>query len=314
MRRVITKHIMVGGALLVALVLGTGCRGPKEIPDSDLVNIFHDAFLANAYLDEHYADEDSLAVYEPIFRRYGYSVEDVHYSLKTFSERKSARLSDLVDKASKRLDEEQRAESYKIMVLDTIDRIAQRTFTRTMYSDSLIHVRKLADTSKLQIRVDNLVPGKYSISFDYHIDSLDKNRNSRVEVYLVRSDSSEVMRHTAMLSRYRESKYSRDMNVDSSHKTLCINMFYHPRHEKRDEPDIKIRNLKVIRVLPANIAVDSLYEQQLNLRIFNHRLMTSFVADTIPAHSEEQAEEPDTENNTPHPDEPQDSIALRADR
>lgn len=306
-RMKLTKHILLALVTTVGLLcLTTACKGPKEIPDDDLVKIFHDAFLANAYLDEHYAGEDSLKVYEPIFERYGYTHEDVEYTIKTFSKRKSARLSDLVDKASRRLDEEQRAMAYKIMILDTIDHIAQRSFTRTMYSDSLIHVTKLKDTDRLYIDIPDLVPGKYSVTFDYLVDSLDENRNSRVEIYLMRGDSSHALRHTMMMSRYRAGKYSRDITVDTTHKSLHINAFYHPKSEKAEKPDVKITNLKVVRVLPADVAVDSLYLKQLNINIFNHRMMTSFTADTLPITDEAPIIVNDNE--------PQDSIALRTDK
>lgn len=289
--------------LIATLLVASGCNGPKEIPSEDLVKIFHDAFLANAYIDQHLTGEDSLKVYEPIFERYGYTLDDVQHTIKTFSERKSERLSDLVDRASVMLEAEMREHSYKVMILDTIDRVAQRTFTHTLVQDSLIHVTRLKDTTKLQLRVEELIPGKYTVSFDYLIDSLDENRNSRIELHVVRNDSTEVLRHTSMMSRHRAGKYSRELNIDSTHKALCLNMFYHTRNEEREKPDVKITNLKIVRVLPADVAVDSLYYTQLNMRIFNHRMMTSFTADTLPERDSIHL------NATTH--EPQDSVALR---
>lgn len=38
--------------LVVALFVGSGCQEQRVIPDKDLVNIFHDAYLANAYIDK----------------------------------------------------------------------------------------------------------------------------------------------------------------------------------------------------------------------------------------------------------------------
>lgn len=296
-------YIKLWAALIATLLVASGCKGPKEIPSEDLVKIFHDAFLANAYIDQHLTGEDSLKVYEPIFERYGYTLDDVQHTIKTFSERKSERLSDLVDRASVMLEAEMREHSYKVMILDTIDRVAQRTFTHTLVQDSLIHVTRLKDTTKLQLRVEELIPGKYTVSFDYLIDSLDENRNSRIELHVVRNDSTEVLRHTSMMSRHRAGKYSRELNIDSTHKTLCLNMFYHTRNEEREKPDVKITNLKIVRVLPADVAVDSLYLKQLNMRIFNHRMMTSFTADTLP--------ERDTLHLNVTTHEPQDSVALR---
>lgn len=276
----IFRHSLAVCIALAAVVLG-GCNRPQTIPDNELIDIFHDAYLANAYLNSTFEEYDSVLVYEPILERYGYTTEDLQHSIQTFSERKSALLSDLVAKTYRRLDEESKAEARKVVILDTLDRVAQRTYTRMIYADSLIVAKELRDTSKLRITIDSLVPGEYNVSFSYLIDSLDENRNSRVEAYVLCSDSARAMRHTTMLSRYRESNYSRKFTVDTQHRQLYINMYYHPSNEISKQPDITIRNLEVERVLPAEVSVDSLYHQQLNVRIFNHALMSRFTADTV---------------------------------
>lgn len=276
----IFRHSLAVCIALAAVVLGS-CNRPQTISDNELIDIFHDAYLANAYLNSTFEEYDSVLVYEPILERYGYTIEDLQHSIQTFSERKSALLSDLVAKTYRRLDEESKAEARKVVILDTLDRVAQRTYTRMIYADSLIVAKELRDTSKLRITIDSLVPGEYNVSFSYLIDSLDENRNSRVEAYVLCSDSARAMRHTTMLSRYRESNYSRKFTVDTQHRQLYINMYYHPSNEISKQPDITIRNLEVERVLPAEVSVDSLYHQQLNVRIFNHALMSRFTADTV---------------------------------
>ena len=70
--------------LLAVVALMTACNKPKEIPDKDLGAIFRDAMLVNAYLAINTGtDLDSLRVYEPIFARYGYTAEDVQYTIKS---------------------------------------------------------------------------------------------------------------------------------------------------------------------------------------------------------------------------------------
>ena len=266
-------------AILSLIVVA--CSGPKVIPDNILVNIFHDAFVANAYITEANVNSDSLYIYEPIFERYGYTMSDLQHTLTTINERKSSRISDIMHRVSEKLESEYKDEQRKIIVLDTIDNFAKRAYTRTVYSDSLIRVNKLRDTSKLRIHLKDLIEGEYTVSFDYYIDTLDENRNSRVEAYLVTSDSSQVLRHTMMLSRYRKGVYSRKFTADSMHKELVVNMFYHPRNEESKSPDITVHNFKIVRVLPTEISVDSLYMEQLNLSIFNHDLMTGFTRDTV---------------------------------
>ena len=268
---------------LMICTLFVGCKPNEDIPEEELVNIFHDAFLANAYLSRNSISEsDSLLIYEPILKKYGYTVEEFREAVMTLSQRKSARISELITKASDRLDEEATNERRRLVILDTIDNVAKRTYTRTMYSDSLIHVNRLKDTTKLRISINDIVPGDYQVSFTYYIDTLDENRNSRVEAYLLRNDTLQVKRHTQMLSRYKEGKYTRTFTVDTIMQELYINMYYHPRNEESKLPDVKITDFKIVRVLPKQQSLDSLYIEQFDFRLFDIESMNRFIADTIP--------------------------------
>ena len=303
----ITKRIIAYLFAAAMLLMGMGCQQTREIPDEDLIKIFHDAYLANAYMGEKGISEDSLFLYEPIFERYGYSVEDMQNTLKTFSKRKSALLSDLMVEVSKQLEQESKIEGRKIVVLDTIDNVAKRRYTRTVYEDTLILAKRLRDTNKLRISIKDLTTGEYAISFNYFIDTLDENRNSRVEVYALAGDTLETLRHTMMLSRYREGNYSRKLHIDSTHTEIYINMYYHPQNEESMLPDIKITNFKVVRTLPTEVSVDSLYQKQLNLRLFNYNTMMRFPADTVMV---EEAVEEKCDSITTKDE--KDSLTLRA--
>lgn len=303
----ITKRIIAYLFAAAMLLMGMGCQQTREIPDEDLIKIFHDAYLANAYMGEKGISEDSLFLYEPIFERYGYSVEDMQNTLKTFSKRKSALLSDLMVEVSKQLEQESKIEGRKIVVLDTIDNVAKRRYTRTVYEDTLILAKRLRDTNKLRISIKDLTTGEYAISFNYFIDTLDENRNSRVEVYALAGDTLETLRHTMMLSRYREGNYSRKLHIDSTHTEIYINMYYHPQNEESMLPDIKITNFKVVRTLPTEASVDSLYRKQLNLRLFNYNTMMRFPADTVMV---EEAVEEKCDSITTKDE--KDSLTLRA--
>lgn len=77
--------------LLAAIfALATSCNKPRVIPDQTLADIFHDSYLANSYVDLHGIEVDSLMLYEPIFAKYGYTIEDLHYTINSFSKRKRA--------------------------------------------------------------------------------------------------------------------------------------------------------------------------------------------------------------------------------
>ena len=154
------------------LLAGAACTRHKIIPDEKLAQIFHDAFLTNAYIGDVRVNIDSLNIYEPIFARYGYTTRDVYYTIGNFSKRKSARLGDVVEMAIDKLEAEGKFYDREVAVLDTIDNVARRTFTRTVYADSLIRVGSLRDTARLRIAVD-VQPGEYELRLKYLVDSLE---------------------------------------------------------------------------------------------------------------------------------------------
>ena len=145
--------------LLAAAVAAAACARHRIIPDEKLAMIFRDAFLVNAYLSTESLSGDSLNVYEPIFDRYGYTVEDVQYTVASFSRRKSARLGDVVNRAADLLEQEGLIYDREVAVLDTVNNIARRRFTRTLRSDSLLRVERLRDTGLLRIRIPEVRPG-----------------------------------------------------------------------------------------------------------------------------------------------------------
>ena len=131
--------------LLAVVALLTACNKPKEIPDKDLGAIFRDAMLVNAYLAINPGTNlDSLRVYEPIFARYGYTAEDVQYTVHNFSRRKSAHLSDVAEYMILLLDREANALNLQVAKLDTVERVARRRYTKVVRSDTAVNVRKEA--------------------------------------------------------------------------------------------------------------------------------------------------------------------------
>lgn len=180
MKRLIRLFCLIAAAT----ALGS-CARDKVIPDEELARIFRDAYLINAYVSDRGVKLDSLELYEPVFSRYGYTAEDVRYTIGNFSRRKSAKLSDVVEQSIRLLEEESAYYKYEVGVLDTIDNVARRRFTRTVYSDSLIRVTRIKDTARLRVRIPDTRPGEYRVSFDYLIDSLDENLAPRMRVWLV---------------------------------------------------------------------------------------------------------------------------------
>lgn len=268
-------------ALVATMILSLGgCKKHTIIPDEELAMIFHDAFLANSLLNKSNAKKDSLLIYEPIFARYGYTTEDVQYTIGNFSKRKSARLGDVVEQSIQLLEAEGLRLNKAVAALDTVNNVALRHSKRTIYHDSFRRATRLKDTTELRITLDSLRPGTYTIKSRYEIDSLDENRSLRVQLWMEREDSSRMGNYTAQLRRYSEESFERTMTADSSVRRLVIN-FWNPLRGQQKRPHITLRDLKVEFQLPQEEAVDSLYEQQLNIRIFAHDFLRTLEADSL---------------------------------
>lgn len=272
------QRLRFAGTCLLLLLAGA-CSRHEIIPDRRLAEIFHDAFLANAYVGTQSVRLDSLNIYEPIFARYGYTTADVQYTIGNFSKRKSARLGDVVELAIEMLEAEGRYYNREVAVLDTIDNVARRSFTRTVYADSLIRVGSLRDTARLRFSVD-VRPGEYNLSLKYLVDSLDRNEKGlRGVVWLERRDSTRTNVYTTTLRRDRQENFTRRFTVDTTHRRLWVDFIEF--RGKPQRPSLTVSDLKIDYTPETSAAVDSLYMQQLDIRIF----ADEFFRAAIPADS-----------------------------
>lgn len=273
------KRFLRMAASAAFVLLLSACARHKIIPDDTLAQIFHDAFLTNAYIGSEGVKTDSLRIYEPIFARYGYTTDDVHYTIGNFSKRKSARLGDVVELAIEMLEAEGKYYNREVAILDTIDNVACRSFTRTVYADSLIRVGSLRDTARLRFSVD-VRPGEYNLSLKYLVDSLDRNEKGlRGVVWLERRDSTRTNVYTTTLRRDRQENFTRRFTVDTTHRRLWVDFIEF--RGKPQRPSLTVSDLKIDYTPETSAAVDSLYMQQLDIRIF----ADEFFRAAIPADS-----------------------------
>lgn len=265
--------------LLAAVLVTAACARHRIIPDEELAMIFRDAFLANAYLSTESITGDSLNVYQPIFARYGYSVEDVQYTVASFSRRKSARLGDVVNRAADLLEEQGSIYDQQVAVLDTINSVARRRFTRTLRSDTLLRVERLRDTGLIRIRIAEVRPGDYTVAYDYRIDTADRNRNVRAGVWFERADSSRTDNYTLLMRRGTDERFSRTLTADTSARTLVVDIYRF--RDKPRPPRIDVRDLRITYTPRTEAAVDSLYREQSDLRIFADEFLQAFTPDSL---------------------------------
>ncbi len=255
---------------LLILLLPTACKRHTIIPDDELAQIFHDAFLTNAYVERKAIEYDSLNLYAPIFAHYGYTTEDVQFTIGNFSKRKSARLSDVVEAAIDLLESEGKYYDREVVALDTVKNVAMRTAKRLVMSDSLIRVGSLRDTSRLY-RTLTVQPGSYEISYEYTIDSLDKNSRLQRKIWIERKDSTRTNTQYYTLRRKQSERVTRTISVDSTARMLHLKLLYFPEAPKR--PSITVKQFEVYYTPFEQDAIRELYERQLNLRIFAEKFL-----------------------------------------
>lgn len=259
------KRILV--PMLLLLLFGSAaCTRHRIIPNDELAAIFRDAYLTNAYVAKEGLRTDSLNLYQPIFERYGYTPEDVERTVESFSKRKSARLSDVVEAAIALLDREGEYYQREVAVLDTIARVSRRSLYRTVYADTLIRARGLADSVLLRIELDSLHAGEYRVSAEYFVDSLDRNPGMRGAVWTELANGTRRNMYSYLLRRSIDGEFTRTLEVDSSMKRLVVSFVEFPRQRKH--LSVTVRNLKIEYTLPEEEAIDSFYRRQVDVRIF----------------------------------------------
>ncbi len=260
--------------LLITLLGVVGCRKNRVIPDDTLADIFYEAFVVNAYIVEERIDTDSLQIYEPIFEKYGYTTKDVVYTVGNFSRRKSARLGTVVEQAISRLEKESKRYAKDVVVLDTISRVAVRTFSREVYADTLIRARKRADSTALHIEISPIYKGEYTITYNYKSDDNMELYPRTAEFYFEDRDgvrSGQTFTSLRSQGRVKKTLLSRS---NSGRLVLELGKYNKPSRKvkgKKFPPakqSLDITKLEVQYKPHEEDAVDSLFARYVDVKIF----------------------------------------------
>ncbi len=238
---------------LLLVFCAAGCSRPKVIKDSDLEKIFTEIYLSNAYVSQQRFSADSLDIYSPIFKKYGYKPRDMAYTIANFSRRKSSRLSDVVAASSRELDRQYKIYSERVATLDTIDRRSQERFREPVLEDSLIRARKIADTAKLRI-VFPAQAGEYTIAYNYTVDSLDKNLSLRTTITTIDTAGRRSAARTNWMRTNSRERYSVTLTAEPSIKEMEI-LFGNYRKEMT-APHLTVDSLRVNWMPPVKEALE----------------------------------------------------------
>lgn len=253
--------------LVLAVVGLLSCNKKVVIPDNTLADIFHDAFLTNAYIENESINLDSLHIYESIFNRYGYTSEDVIYTIGNFSRRKSARLGTVVEQAISRLETESNEFAQQVVILDTIRDVAVRTYTRTLYQDTLIKARRRADSTRLSIVIEPVTVGNYIISCSVECEDDLEKYGREASFYF--EDENGMKKSTTHTTLRKTSRINRTLvSHNENNRRLVIELGNYKEKRRPRKQHLDIRNLKVVYKPTDMVAIDSLYEHYLPIKIF----------------------------------------------
>ncbi len=269
--------------LLAAAVLLTDCRRKEVIPDDTLADIFHDAFIVNSYVGVERLDLDSLDIYEPIFDKYGYTSRDVRYTVANFSRRKSARLDAVVKQAISRLEEESDELKRQVTILDTVQEVSIRRYRRTVVDDSLIVVRKAADSAKLRVEISPIATGTYNVSYDYEYNEDPTKYPRRISMWVERFGGGKFS-NVSYRMRKKESVY-RNFTTDSTDTKIVLDLGSYDSKNRNRKQDLTIRNLKVTFSPSPETAMDSMFRSYVDIRVFADEFLPQKDSLALPADS-----------------------------
>lgn len=271
---------------LVALSI-IGCSRRKEIDDKTLALIFRDAYITNAYLGINYMNLDSIQVYEPILDRYGYTPEDLRYTIGNFSRRKSAQLGRVLKDAETQIADIATIYEKKVVILDTIKNVAIRTFKRTVRRDSLIEFKTKADTTKLQLVVEPLQPGSYSVRYKYTYEKPEPKKRRKKSSSTFNDENilrgalhvetnSGSHRNSYSYNLRKEESIRRTITTDTAACRLVIT-FAKPADAryKVGSPKLTVTDLEILYTPDADLAIDSLFKRYIDLKIFDDAFFSS---------------------------------------
>ena len=138
-----------------------------------------------------------------------------------------------------------------------------------------------AQSGAVQVVAVDVQPGEYELRLKYLVDSLDRNEKGlRGVVWLENRDGGRSSVYSTTLRRNRTENFTRRFTVDTTHRRLHLDFL--DFREKPLRPSVTVTGLEIDYIPTTSVAVDSLYRQQLDLRIFADEFLRAAIqADSL---------------------------------
>lgn len=239
--------------VLLGALLFTGCSKRTIIPDSDLERITREMFLVNAYANAQKIRTDSLDIYTPILERYGYTQDDFFNTLANFSKRKSARIGDVIEAAIANLEGLADGYTRKLKELEYIDSLAKAGCSQEILWREKISVRRMKDTTRLQLTIPIRDEGEYLVSFGYLVDTLDKNLRLQTDNALYDGAGVRTFINRSTLTRGEHKKFTTRIIPKRGDVEYRLNLADYAHRE--DEPHVTFDSVRIVYLPPTHEAL-----------------------------------------------------------
>lgn len=244
---------MVAVAVIVVAVLSAGCTKPKTISDEELSEIFCDMFVAGGYCTIENFKTDSIDIYTPVLEQHGFAKRDLLYTLGSFSKRKSAKLSYVIDRAVEKLDAKSLIYQDKVTVLERIDSIATSRLSDTVLWRNHLSVNSFDDTARLRIGL-KAAEGSYAVTMSYAVDTADHNRYIGGSVTLYRTNRTKAVNNRFQLTLGGErARYATRFKADTSARSIELLLADYARYT--DTPCVAFDSIAIVHYPPVEFAI-----------------------------------------------------------
>lgn len=279
MRSLLTNiYINIKQLLLIsfmALLFCSSCgKRPKTIPVQEFKEIFIKASIADSYLNLNTGiyKRDTLRFFEPILNSYGYTIEDLEYTIQKHALRKSDVISVIMDMASQ--DISAMMDKYNEAAESNLNwmKLAKSSLRDTILIVDSVRIKTFKDIDSAVYSLKNLVDGEYVIKYKYYIDSLDKNISHNMIITMLdtaTNASMGTMKNSLWLNKYgdinkkREAKVTRIIKNNNYNRMDIKLINIGSDKSKFKTPHVYIDSVLVIYEPPADYAKRKLLRNKL---------------------------------------------------
>lgn len=267
--------------ILTIISIFTSCKrdAPRMIPENILKKILIESSFADSYARLQIASsrKDTLSIFEPIFNKHGYTVNDLRYTLETHSRRKSNVLVVLIEEAVKDLDNARIVAQFRNDLNKKWKEKAREYSKETIYEHTdTIKYRSLDSLDKFRIRIPLTKPGEYEFKYRYFIDSIDKNAVRYFNYHRLDSTTKKDVDQSTTWLSYSKDKFQNIKHnvkidkIDTLSNQIEYELIYYGNNNKyTKKPKMDFDSIQINYYKPEKIASKLYFDKVLGIDSLN---------------------------------------------